>query len=100
MAKGQVKFAVIAVDYFTKWAEAEPLVTITEKQMENFMVRNIISRFDVPQVLVNDNGRQFDTLVFREFCSSHGISNHYSSSEHPQANGQVEVTNRTILRSI
>ena len=25
MAKGQVKFAVIAVDYFTKWAEAETL---------------------------------------------------------------------------
>ena len=25
MARGQVKFTVIAVDYFTKWAEAEPL---------------------------------------------------------------------------
>ena len=48
MAKGQVKFAVVAVDYFTKWAEVEPLATITEKQMENFMLRNIISRFGVP----------------------------------------------------
>ena len=33
MAKGQVKFAVIAVDYFTKWVKAEPLATIIEKKI-------------------------------------------------------------------
>ena len=98
--KGQVKFAVVVVDYFTKWAEAEPLATITERQMENFVLKNIISRFGVPRVLVSDNSRQFDTLVFRNFCSGYWIANHYSSPEHPQANGQVEVTNRTILHSI
>ena len=97
MAKGQVKFAVIAVDYFTKWAEVEPLATITEKKMEVFVMKNILSRFGIPQDLVSDNGRQFDTLVFRQFCSSYRIFNHYSSPEHPQANGQAEVTNGTIL---
>ena len=30
IGKGQCKFIVIAGDYFTKWAEAEPLATITE----------------------------------------------------------------------
>ena len=100
MAKGQVKFAVVAVDYFTKWAEVEPLATITEKKMENFVERNILSRFGIPRILISDNGRQFDTPVFKQFCSGYGISNHYSSPEHPQANGQAEVTNRTILRSI
>ena len=30
IGKGQCKFIIIAVDYFTKWAEAEPLATITE----------------------------------------------------------------------
>ena len=28
--KGQCKFAIIGVDYFTKWAEVEPLATIKE----------------------------------------------------------------------
>ncbi|XP_074351408.1 uncharacterized protein LOC141690514 [Apium graveolens] len=28
-ARGGVEYAVVAVDYFTKWAEAEPLATIT-----------------------------------------------------------------------
>ena len=29
-----------------------------------------------------------------------GIKNHYSSPAHPQANGQVEVTNRSLLKII
>ncbi|XP_074377817.1 uncharacterized protein LOC141719343 [Apium graveolens] len=29
--RGGVKYTVVAVDYFTKWAEAEPLSTITTK---------------------------------------------------------------------
>ena len=29
IGKGQCKFIIVAVDYFTKWAEAEPLATIT-----------------------------------------------------------------------
>ena len=30
IGKGQCKFIIVAIDYFTKWAEAEPLATITE----------------------------------------------------------------------
>ena len=30
IGKGQCKFIIVAMDYFTKWAEAEPLATITE----------------------------------------------------------------------
>ena len=43
---------------------------------------------------------QFDNSAFRDFCSELGIKNHYSSPAHPQANGQVEVTNRTLLKII
>ena len=57
MAKGQVKFIVIAVDSFTKSVEAKSLETITEKKMEHFVVKNILNRFCIPRVLVNDNGR-------------------------------------------
>ncbi|GFY81120.1 hypothetical protein Acr_01g0009290 [Actinidia rufa] len=33
-------------------------------------------------------------------CSDLAIAYHFSSPSHPQANGQVEVTNRTILRNL
>ena len=66
----------------------------------NFVWRNIIYRYGIPRVLVSDNGKQFDNSAFRDFCSELGIRNHYSSLAHPQANGQVEVTNRTLLEII
>ena len=96
----QLKFLRVCIDYFTKWVEAEALATITEKNMQNFVWRYIICRFGIPRVLVSDNGKQFDNDSFRDFFSQLGIKNHYSSSDHPQANGQVEVTNRSLLKII
>ena len=37
IGKGQCKFIIVAVDYFTKWAEAEPLAIITEQKIRNFV---------------------------------------------------------------
>jgi len=31
--KGKVCYAIVAVDYFIKWAEVEPLATITEAKI-------------------------------------------------------------------
>ena len=40
------------------------------------------------------------TTPFRDFCEQLGINNRYSSPSHPQANGQVEVANRSLLKII
>ena len=93
-------FLVVRIDYFIKWVEAEALATITEKNIRNFVWRNIICRYGIPRVLISDNGKQFDNSVFRDFCSELGIKNHYLSPPHSQANGQVEATNRTLLKII
>ncbi|XP_059428650.1 uncharacterized protein LOC132162426 [Corylus avellana] len=71
--KGGVRFAVVAVDYFTKWVEVEVLVKITAKNIEKFFWKNVICRYGIPHAFVMDNG-------------------------HPQANGLVEVTNKTIFK--
>ena len=96
----QLKFLVVGIDYFTKWVEAEALANITEKNIRSFVWRNIICRYGIPRVLVSDNGKQFDNNPFRDFCSELGIKNHYSSSTHPLANGQVEVTNWSLPKII
>ena len=49
---------------------------------------------------MSDNGRQFDNAFFKDFCEHFGIQNHYSSPAHPQANGQAEVANRSLLKII
>ena len=96
----QLKFLIVGIDYFTKWVEAEALAIITEKNIRSFVWRNIICRYGIPRVLVSDNGKQSDNSAFRDFCSKLGIKNHYSSPAYPQANGQVEVTNRSLLKII
>ena len=96
IGKGQCKFIVIAVDYFTKWVEVEPLATITEQKVCNFVRHAIIYRFGIPRALVSDSGKQFDNPKFRDFCAELGIRNYYLSLAHPQSNGQEEVTIRTL----
>ena len=80
--------------------EAEALAIITEKNIRSFVWRNIIHRYGIPRVLIFDNGKQSDNSAFRDFCSKLGIKNHYSSPAYPQANGQVEVANRSLLKII
>ena len=100
IALSQLKFLVVGIEYFTKWVEAEPLATITEKSICTFVWRNIICRYGIPRVLISDNGKQFNNSAFKNFYSELGIKNHYSSPAHPQAKGQVKVTNRTLLKII
>ena len=96
----QLKFLVVSINYFTKWVEAKTLATITEKKIRSFVWRNIICRYGIPGVLVSDNGKQFNNSAFNDFCSELGIKNYYSSPTHSQANEQVEVTNRSLLKII
>ena len=84
------------MDYFTKGAEVEPLATITEQKIRNFVWRAIVCRFGIPRALVSNNGKQFDNAKFRDFCAELGIKNYYLSLAHPQSNGQAEVTIRTL----
>ena len=100
IGRGQCKFIVVAVDYFTKWAEAETLATIIEQKVRNFVWRSIVSRFGIPRALVSDNGKQFDNPKFRDFYAELGIRNYYSSPAHPQSNGQAEVTIRTLKAAL
>ncbi|XP_027166658.1 uncharacterized protein LOC113766692 [Coffea eugenioides] len=99
-ALGGCEHLVIAIDYFTKWIEAEPLNTISSRSIQKFLWKSIVCRFGIPRALVSDNGRQFADQSLREWCTELGIQQHFTSLGHPQANGQVENVNRTILHGL
>lgn len=65
---------MVAVDYFTKWAKVEPLVTIFEANITNFVWTNIVCLFGIPYAIVTDNGKQFDHARFKDFAPS-SVSN-------------------------
>ena len=76
------------------------MATITEQKIRNFVWRAIIWRFGIPRAPVSDNEKQFDNAKFRDFYAELGIKNYYSSPAHPQSNGQIEVTIRTLKAAL
>ncbi|GMH07488.1 hypothetical protein Nepgr_009328 [Nepenthes gracilis] len=100
MAGGQRKFLIVSIDYFTKWVEAVPLAKITEQNAMEFLRQGIVCCFGIPEVVVTDNGTQFTEKRFTKYCRDLRIKLVHTSVAHPQANGQVEVTNRTLLHGL
>ena len=43
----------MAIDYFTKWAEAEALANIRDVDVKKFVWRNIVTRFGVSNSLIS-----------------------------------------------
>uniref|UniRef100_A0A803P5E7 Integrase catalytic domain-containing protein n=1 Tax=Cannabis sativa TaxID=3483 RepID=A0A803P5E7_CANSA len=84
--KGGVKFAIVAVDYFTKWVEAEPMNIVTSKKALYFIIENIVCRYKLPHKIVSNYGKQFDSDPFTEFCTKHGTIKSFSIVARPQAN--------------
>jgi transposase InsO family protein len=98
-APGGFRFLFIAIDTFTKWMEAMPVVNITQEAAVKFL-QSIIYRFDVPKWVLTDNGIQFKTVKFARCCVDLGIHHQASSVAHPETNWQVERANRLILQGM
>jgi ribonuclease HI len=99
-AQGNLKYVVVAVEYFSKWIEAKLLATITLAIIQKFFWQNIVCRFGVPKAITVDNGTQFDAETFRAFCDQIGRKIHFTSVRHPKSNGLVERSNGIIITGI
>ncbi|XP_073132504.1 uncharacterized protein [Henckelia pumila] len=88
-ARAQNKFLLVAVDYFSKWIEAEPLAKITEGEVMKFLWKNMVCRFRLPRKLVSDNGRQFQGQKLADWCAEMCIKHAFTLVVYPQSNGQT-----------
>jgi hypothetical protein len=91
------RFVLVATNNFTKWVEAVPLKKMTYREVINFMLEHIMYRFCIPQTLTMNQGPSFMSQHFREFVASLKIKLLNSS---PQANGQAEASNKTLIELI
>ena len=88
---------MVAIDYFSKWVEAESFTSVGSKQMARFIERNIICRYGLPHHIVSDNGVQFQSEM-AILLQHYKVEHHRSSPYRPQANGTVEAANKNIKR--
>nr|XP_023899321.1 uncharacterized protein LOC112011173 [Quercus suber] len=82
------------------WAEAVPLRKATGGAVENFIKENIIVRFGVPHKVINDNDTPFVNSDVRKMREFYQVKHHRSSLYYPQGNGQIEATNKTLIKII
>src|SRR3954451_21073952 len=92
-------YLLVAVDKFTKWTEAMPVTNQKGKTAVKFF-ESIVYRFGVPHSIITDNGSNFISKEFQDFCEGLGIIITYASVAHPQTNGQVEKANGLICNGI
>nr|CAE01745.2 OSJNBb0056F09.8 [Oryza sativa Japonica Group] len=95
-APGGFEYLYVAVDKFTKWPEAYPVIKIDKHSTLKF-IKGITARFGVPNRIITDNGTQFTSELFGDYCEDMGIKLCFASPAHPRSNGQVERANAEIL---
>jgi len=64
----QMKYPMVAIEYFTKWVEVEPVTQITTHKVQQFVCKNIVCRFGIARHLISDNGTQFANQQLCKLC--------------------------------
>jgi hypothetical protein len=90
------RYIIVAVEYFTKWAEAMPMFKDDRETKTLFLFNQIIARFSIPREIATDHGSHFQNKMMTELMSKPGLHKEHSSPYYPQVNGQLEAINKSL----
>lgn len=85
------------MDYFSKYIEVDELKD-QQSRTAIEILKSQFSRHGIPTVLRTDNGPQYASEEFKDFCGSYGISHITSSPHTPHSNGEAERAVQTVKR--
>ncbi|XP_055543397.1 uncharacterized protein K02A2.6-like [Wyeomyia smithii] len=93
------EFFLLVIDAHTKWPEIFPTSKTTTSATIRLM-RKLFANKGMPELLVTDNGSQFKSAQFDDFCCKNGIRHTTTAPYHPQSNGQAERFVDTFKRAV
>ena len=88
------------VDRVTRWPEAIPLASISNKDMADSFLSGWITRYGLPSDVSSDRGPQFTLQLWQDLSNPLGTKLHRTTAYHPQANGLVERFHRSMKASL
>ncbi|XP_054717502.1 protein NYNRIN-like [Uloborus diversus] len=88
------------IDRFSRWPEAQPIKDISAESVAEAFVTCWISRYGVPSVVSTDQGRQFESALFRSLAKHLEIHKSRTTSNHPQSNDLIEELHRPLKAAI
>ncbi|MCO5605821.1 hypothetical protein L7F22_060005 [Adiantum nelumboides] len=89
-------YILVAIDYMTRWVEAQSVTRVNEKTVSRFVYTHICCRFGTPLEIVSDNGLGFRKGLLTEVSEELHILHRHSTPYYPQSNGLVEKANGII----
>jgi hypothetical protein len=92
-------YMLVAIDKFTKWEEVAPVTTQDSTAAINF-IKSIIFLFGVLHSIITDNGTNFTSKEFKNYCESIGIKLKFALVAHLKTNEQVEKANGLICNGM
>ena len=96
---GSAKYVLVLVDVFSGFTILRPLTSKHAKKVANVLL-DIFWDFGFPKILQSDNGKEFTNRIITELLKYLNIEHRLSTRYHPEANGKVERTNRTVLNTL
>ncbi|RDX61313.1 gag-pol, partial [Mucuna pruriens] len=82
------------------WVEAITTKTNDAKAIVDFLKSNIFYRFGMPKALISDQGSHFCNRAMTSLLQKYGVMHRISTAYHRQTNGQAEVFNREIKKTL
>ena len=93
------KSFLLTVDSHSKWPEVFEMSQTSTSQTIH-VLRQLFSRYGLPQQIVSDNGPQFISEEFATFMRANGIKHTRCAPYHPSSNGAVERFVQTFKRAM
>ena len=90
------QYAVVFVDYLTKWPEAFAVPDQSSATVAKLLVEEVVSRHGVPSEVLSDRGNTFLSGLMKEVEVLLGYHKVNTTAYHPQTDGLVERYNRTL----
>ena len=94
------RYILTVTDYFTKWVEIFPVKDQTAITCAQILLNEVISRYGCPLSIHSDQGRCYESEIFKELCKLLEIRKTRTSPRNPKCNGQTERFNRSIISMI
>ena len=97
-SSGPYKYIIAFICAFSKFVILRPLESKDTKEVAQVFFEHFLCIFSTPKELVSDRGGEFSSLVLRELMKLIGVRKHMVSALNPQANGQVEIFNKSLKK--